>query len=113
MDGQALQKVGDTSAELDRHSVWIGFPIRAQEELFWIVVIVQVSEDHLGVHVAPESASNKLKIFPAGGVVGGRTEVESKPEEGLELGRWLTGCAQVVTGKVSGAGREEKRRLTG
>ena len=29
MDGEALQEVRDTSSELDRPGVWIGFPIRA------------------------------------------------------------------------------------
>jgi hypothetical protein len=63
LDGKALQKVGQASAELDRrHSVNIEFPIRAYKKLSQIVVIVHVSKDHLGVHIMPKAGDEMFKV---------------------------------------------------
>jgi hypothetical protein len=93
LDCKALKKV--VSTKLNRHSVNIGFPVRAYKKLFQIVVIIHVSKDHLGVRIVPKVGGGMFKV-PSASSMG-------RIGSGLELG----GCTKVVAGKVLRMGRQK------
>jgi len=57
-----------------------------------------VSEDHLSVHVTSKAIGNSIKISATHSVGRCGVEIQSKPEEGLEMGGRLMSCAKVVVG---------------
>jgi hypothetical protein len=66
----------DAGTEFGRNEVCRWFPVRADEELFWVVVfIVSVGEEHLCVDVSSEAIGALQEFVRARGKLGLDAEV--------------------------------------